>query len=117
MTLDRSIAILGGDSRQISLAHRLLSEGMKINVYGLPQKGLLPDISYFEDWREAIKDTGAILLPLPASSDSKRVYLPLFDTLEGPLLKELFQCVRGDALIAGGKFSPAILSPFSLVAS
>lgn len=108
MILNRSIAILGGDSRQLSLAEYLVKQGMEVRVYGLPQKDLSQGIAYFEDWKEAIKGVGAILLPLPASSDSKHLYLPLFDMSEGPKLKDLFECVTGSAVIAGGKFSPAV---------
>lgn len=108
MVLNRSIAILGGDSRQLSLAKRLVKEGIQIRAYGLPQRDLSSSIEYFEDWKEAIKDISAVLLPLPASSDSKHLFLPLFDVSEGPLLKELFQSVGQNVVIAGGKFSPAV---------
>lgn len=108
MILNRSIAILGGDNRQLSLAEYLVKGGIQTRVYGLPQKDLSPSIEYFEDWKEAIKGVSAILLPLPASSDSKHLYLPLFDTSQVPLLKDLFQCAEGNTVIAGGKFSPSV---------
>lgn len=108
MILNQSIAILGGDSRQLSLAGRLVKEGIETRVYGLPQKDLSPNIECFEDWRDAIREVSAIVLPLPASSDSKHIYLPFFDVSEGPLLKDLFQSVGKDVMIAGGKFSPTV---------
>lgn len=108
MILNRSIAILGGDSRQLSLAQHLVKQGIKTRVYGLPAKDLSPNIEYFEDWTEAIGGASAVLLPLPASSDSKHLYLPLVDVLEEPLLKDLFKRVGEDVVIAGGKFSPAV---------
>ena len=108
MILNRSIAILGGDSRQLSLAQHLVKQGIQTRVYGLPAKDLSPNIEYFEDWTEAIGGASAVLLPLPASSDSKHLYLPLVDVLEEPLLKDLFKRVGEDVVIAGGKFSPAV---------
>ena len=108
MILNRSIAILGGDNRQLSLVQHLAKEGIQPRAYGLPQKELPPNIEYFEDWTEAIKGVRAILLPLPASSDSKHLYLPLFDVPEGPLLKDLFERVGEGAMITGGKFSPTV---------
>ena len=108
MILNRSVAILGGDSRQLSLARYLVNEGICTRVYGLPKKDLSPNIEYFEDWREAIKGACAILLPLPASSDSKHLFAPLFDMAEPLLLTDLFGAAEKGVLIVGGKFSPTV---------
>ena len=108
MILNRSVAILGGDSRQLSLARYLVKEGICTRVYGLPKKDLSPNIEYFEDWREAIKGACAILLPLPASSDSKHLFAPLFDMAEPLLLTDLFGAAEKGVLIVGGKFSPTV---------
>ncbi|MBO5326737.1 MAG: dipicolinate synthase [Clostridia bacterium] len=108
MILNRSVAILGGDSRQLSLASYLVKEGICTRVYGLPKKDLSPNIEYFEDWREAIKGACAILLPLPASSDSKHLFAPLFDMAEPLLLTDLFGAAEKGVLIVGGKFSPTV---------
>ena len=108
MILNRSIAILGGDNRQLSLAKHLVKEGIQTRAYGLPRGELSPNIEYFEDWKDAIKGVDAILLPLPASSDSKHLFLPLFEASEELLLKDLFHRARGDTVIAGGKFSPML---------
>ena len=108
MILNRSVAILGGDSRQLSLASYLAKEGISTRAYGLPKKDLSANIEYFEDWKEAIKGACAILLPLPVSSDSKHLYAPLYDTAEPLALTDLFEVAKNGALIAGGKFSPTV---------
>ena len=108
MTMNQSIAILGGDARQLSLSRYLSKEGICTRVFGLPKKDLPSDIEYFEDWKSAIQDVCTILLPLPASSDSKHIYTPLLSASDGPLLSELFGLVRKDTVIAGGKFSPIV---------
>ena len=107
MILNQSIAILGGDSRQLSLSERLAKEGIATRVFGLPQKDLPTNIEYFEDWRAAIQGTSAILLPLPASSDSKHIYMPLV-SCDCPLLTDLFALADKKTIIAGGKFSPIV---------
>lgn len=107
MILSQALAILGGDTRQISLAKRLRRECSNVRVFGLPAEDLTEDVTYCEDWKEAIEGTSAVILPLPASPDGRRIHMPLVTAYEAPLLTEVFDAV-GEAPIVGGKFSPSV---------
>ena len=108
MILKQTIALLGGDTRQLSLAARLASAGFRVHAYGLPFEELPPEVLYFPDWREALSDADAVVLPLPVSPDGVRLGLPLAPTAESVLISDLFSRIPENALLAGGKFSPAI---------
>lgn len=105
--MNHSLALLGGDSRQISLAKRLAREGVFVRTFGIPCNEPCAQIVPFEDWREAIEGACAILLPLPASSDGRRVHLPLAGDGKAPLVREVLEAARALPVI-GGRFSPAI---------
>lgn len=108
MIFRQTIAILGGDTRQCSLAVRLAREGLAVRVFGLPQEELPPEISSFSSWREAIEGSAAVVLPLPASPDGIRLNLPLAPTTDSVSIAELFAAIPTTCLLAGGKFSPAV---------
>lgn len=108
MILKQTIAILGGDTRQISLAARLAENGLQMHSYGLPSEQLLPTVRAFSDWREAVCGADAVILPLPVSPDGVRISLPLAPTAECVRIEELFSLLPQHALLAGGRFSPAV---------
>jgi dipicolinate synthase subunit A len=108
MILKPTMTILGGDTRQISLAARLAAWGLPVRAYGLPQEKLPPDVSFFSDWREAVCGTDAVILPLPVSPDGVRISLPLAPQDECIRIDRLFSIVPQNALLMGGRFSPAV---------
>jgi dipicolinate synthase subunit A len=108
MVLKQRMAILGGDTRQVSLAKRLSESGCRVGVFGLPPERLSPAVEYFGDWRASLRDADAVILPLPVSPDGVRVSLPLAPTAECVRLEELFSLLPQGVLLAGGRFSPAV---------
>ena len=106
MILNQTLAILGGDSRQLSLVKRLCQEKLEVRAFGLPFDDLAADVNCCKDWKEAIEGAAAVILPLPASPDGRRVHMPLVTAYEAPLLADVFEAA-GEALIIGGKFSPS----------
>ena len=73
------LAVLGGDLRQISMARELAERGYTVSVWGLGKASLLHPLPAFEDWREAVKDADAVILPLPVTEDGVRIRSPLHD--------------------------------------
>lgn len=100
-------AILGGDARQISLAAHLAATNAEVRAFGLPAEALGEEVIYYEDWRAAIADANAVLLPLPASPDGIRVHTPLVPCCEAPRLQEVLEALPPGAFLAGGRFTPA----------
>ncbi len=101
-------AILGGDSRQISLAARLSLTGAQVRTYGLPEDALTAGVLPFADWKEATRGATAVLLPLPASPDGIRINLPLSPSMGAPLFVDVLTHVPQNVPLIGGKFSPAM---------
>ncbi len=107
MILNQTLAVLGGDTRQLSLAERLCEKKIGVRVFGLPCERMGADIARFEDWREAIDGAAAVILPLPASPDGRCLHMPLVSDREAPLLADIFDAAQSLS-IAGGKFSPGV---------
>ncbi len=101
-------AILGGDSRQISLAARLFLGEAEVRCFGLPEESLAAGILSFENWAQAVKGATAVILPLPASPDGIRIHQPLCPGKAPPSFAELLAQVPVSVPLIGGKFSPSM---------
>lgn len=102
-----SIALLGGDQRQIHLVKALTQRRRALKVWGLP----LPDeirVTQCKEWREAIQDATCIILPLPASRDDIRINAPFVSIEEAPQIDALLSESK-QKLILGGKLSQRFL--------
>ena len=104
MSLNQVIAVLGGDARQPALCEYLTQKGFQVQVYGVKMPREVP---YYDDWRETTKGAVAIILPLPASPDGQRLYMPLESDYEVPLVKDVFK-IAAKRIVLGGKFSPSL---------
>jgi len=95
--MTRTIAILGGDTRQLALVSYLQKAGLAVRCYGLPIENEMAS------WQEAVKDAAAVILPLPASPDGRFVHQPLVREKEAPLLSDLLAAMPKEVPIFGGK--------------
>lgn len=107
MNLKRNYAVLGGDARQLALCEYLADRGNTVCAFGLPRERLSRRIRMEQDWKRMIQGADAVILPLPASPDGRRIHLPFGGECEAPALKELFSLVESIPVM-GGKFSPAV---------
>ena len=107
MVFSHTVAILGGDTRQLSLAAKLAEEGLTVRAFGLPRESLPPRVECFLDWKEALGGATVVLLPLPASPDGIHVNLPLATGQDRPTLSDIFSLLPPGALLSGGKLTPS----------
>ena len=79
---DTKICVLGGDTRQLSLARHLSLSGYETAVWGLPSQEGNDTVSAYcsdfsgvrcDDPESAVSGSRAVILPLPATSDGVRV--------------------------------------------
>ena len=107
--MKESIAVLGGDLRQVWLARFLLDDGCDVVTWGLEQ-GDAPNAVPLNQALEA----RLLILPLPVCRDGK-LFLPLTDSrLEA---EQLWSRLRYDQLLLGGmtgELSPRLMSDFGL---
>lgn len=90
----KTIAVLGGDERQVCLAHLLNADGIEVMTWGL-EKGDAP----FSVPLDRALEADIIVLPLPACR-GERLNLPLTDTVLEQ--DELWERLRRNQTILGG---------------
>lgn len=66
---NKRLAIIGGDLRQAHLVGMLDSLGFGCVVCGIRESAQLGSAMVCDDYRDAIADVSAVILPLPASTD------------------------------------------------
>lgn len=107
--MKESMAVLGGDLRQVWLARLLLDDGRDVVTWGLEQGGA-PNAVPLHQALEA----RLLILPLPVCRDGKLV-LPLTDSRLDA--EQLWNKLRYDQLLLGGmtgELSPRLMSDFGL---
>ncbi len=113
---DTKICLLGGDTRQYSLANHLAACGYETAVWGIPlpaeNGNVTPDTSFggvkCADPQSAVSGSRAVILPLPASRDGVRVncIMPADKAAEFCLdlrLTELMEMLQPGTLLLAGK--------------
>lgn len=104
--MKQTVAIIGGDARQLSLAAALARKGAAVRCALLPQDALPKGIAFYENWEEAVAHTDTVLLPLPTATDGVRINAPLCPEGNAPLFAELLGLLPPHTVIIGGKCTP-----------
>lgn len=102
------IGLLGGDLRQLALARRLSSIGFETAVWGLGVcTAEIGSAVRCAGWRDAVRNSEAVILPLPASPDGVMLNCPLAPEHE-LRLTHITEEIPEKTLLLGGKFDTAI---------
>ena len=102
MTDRITLAVLGGDVRQITMARELADQGYRVLVWGLGEcEAYVGCASVCESWQSAVKEAHAVILPLPASMDGVRVHAPLHNVEQSLRVSTLLDQTSGQLLLAG----------------
>lgn len=107
------VAVLGGDRRQYSAAHRLDVLGFPVLIWGLPHTTEdMGDIVWASDWRSAVVEADAVLLPLPVSFDGLRINLSLLEQSSPKAINDLrithlLEAMRRGQTLFCGRISPS----------
>ena len=100
-------SVIGGDLRQVTMANGIVKDGHEVNAYGFTgDVGFDQNIKHKHSLEAALDDADIIVLPLPVSDNDITVKTPFFEK-EIPLY-DLFQLVRKNQIIVGGKFTDKI---------
>lgn len=94
-----SVAIMGGDAREIVLAEYLSNAGAIVNTFGLPAHG--KNIVPYRGPRECILGVDALILPVPGVNEQMRLHAAY---LEQPLIitRDLMELLpRGTPVFVG----------------
>lgn len=77
MLAGTTVAMLGGDAREVILLEELLRQGARVKVAGLGELAPLEGCSDHDDPREAVQGAGVIIFPVPGVNAEGRIYAPL----------------------------------------
>ena len=106
-----NIAIVGGDVRQSAVAGRLHEAEINVIAYGIGKgKSDYDCFPTCEDYKNAVKNCVAVILPLPASTDGVYINTPLVPEMAPIRLTALLDDgLYGEKkpIILGGKLTPA----------
>lgn len=72
-----SIAVLGGDARELILIPELLRLGAKVKVAGFPSCRELEEALLVISPAEAVQETEVVILPFPGTDAQGKIYAPL----------------------------------------
>ncbi len=98
------IAVLGGDMRQYAVAKELSRKHLSIFAYGLAATVDSADgITLCDTAKEAILDSDAVVLPLPASTDGSLLNLPAIKTHDRASLEYIVELMSDKTLLLGGR--------------
>ena len=99
------IAMLGGDRRQLMSLDKLSERYGEINIWGIGESYLSEHKGavLFDDPYECIDGCNVVLLPLPASTDSKYLSCPLFEGKDRLKLSALAQKLSKGCTVIGGR--------------
>lgn len=100
----KSIAVVGGDLRQVHLAGLLAADGYNVFATGFDRDvDLSKDVIRLRSSEEAVHKSDCVVLPLPFSVDALTVNAP-FARIPIPF-EEVIGAAHRDMIITGGKFS------------
>ncbi|MEL7564305.1 MAG: dipicolinate synthase subunit DpsA [Dehalobacterium sp.] len=95
------LAIIGGDNREIILVQSLAEKKYSIKVFGLPASLLPFQVKVCADFRKAVKDADAVILPMPGI-DNKGVLYAKFSHQDIQISEEDFAHITPNAPVFVG---------------
>ena len=101
----KTISVIGGDLRQLSLAKMLSEDGYDITVYGFKNEIREYTLNYTDNISKAL-DSEIVILPVPVSFDGQFVNTPFMD--EKLTISEICDKLNPLSLIFGGCISKSL---------
>lgn len=103
-----TLAVLGGDGREVEILRQALATGARVRSYGCPPAAAeVMGYPQAGSPDEAVKDADVLVCPVPALSQEGHVYAPSAPAPFG-LTRELLKTLRPGALLIMGIASPAL---------
>ncbi len=102
----KTVSVIGGDLRQLTVANELAQDGYRVSIYGFADKITPKSAAEIVDINTAL-DSEIIILPVPVSFDGVYINTPYCDTKL--TIDELTENLNPLSLVFGG----CISKPFS----
>lgn len=101
----KSISVIGGDLRQLTLAKMLAADGYIVTLYGFSNENNTENLIQTDNISVAL-DNEIIILPVPVSFDGAYINTPFCD--ERVSVKELIENLNPLSLVFGGCISQSL---------
>lgn len=106
-----TLTVMGGDARQAAVAAYFARRGARVRCFGVPCVGGERGIACCRHWREALFGTEGVILPLPATHDSRHLYMGQGDdAVLAPQITEVIDALPVGVFLAGGRMSEALVA-------
>lgn len=102
-----TIAVIGGDDREIILVAELVQMGADVRVAGISRLAENQNVRCFENVADAVKDARFVILPMPGI-DEKGLIKAKYGTQSMGLNRETMLSFRDDSLIIVGFARPLL---------
>ena len=104
-----TVAVIGGDLRQLTLARLLKREGYHVFLYGF-DKDIRLDALEFDRDKDFALSADIVILPVPVTFDGTTINSPYS---KNPMTVEEFLCgINPSALVFGGQIQPNLQKAF-----
>ena len=103
----RTVSVIGGDLRQLTIAGMLAADGYDVIIYGFDRDIKTDDLKH-ADTLSAALDSEIIILPVPVTFDNIKVNMPFSD--EVLTLKSLTDGINPLSIVFGGRISRSLSS-------
>ncbi len=103
----RTVSVIGGDLRQLTIAGMLAADGYDVIIYGFDRDIKTDDLTH-ADTLSAALDSEIIILPVPVTFDNIKVNMPFSD--EVLTLKSLTDGINPLSIVFGGRISRTLSS-------
>ncbi len=101
----KTISVIGGDLRQITLARMLLDDGYDVIIYGFTKDIQTDGIPSADTIRRALS-SDIIILPVPVTFDNRTINMPFCDTELS--IEDITDNINPLSLVFGGRISEYI---------
>ncbi len=99
--LKKSLAVLGGDAREITMIKLLIEQGYNMRVFGLPKDLMPPEAHIYATCREAVKNADAVILPMPGINNLGVLYTKLLQVKVSISQDDLAEINEGVLVLVG----------------
>lgn len=103
--LKKTVSVIGGDLRALTLARLLEGDGFGVSVFGFDREIDAERVKKSTDLQEALA-AEVIILPIPTSCDLRTINAPFSE--EEILLDDFFSAVGPSKLVLGGHIRPSL---------
>lgn len=106
----RTVSVIGGDMRQLTLAKMLRADGYDVIIYGF-EKEINPDSLITASELSEALDRDIIILPVPVSFNNKTINTPFSDNELS--IDEVTDNINPLSIVFGGRISPLVSARLS----